>query len=90
MMSDTIFNMRRIDTARNALSRYEMRKADKEIAQLQYERKMRGQTIHSQRVMLSVAGVAALVILAFLIVVWRQTASFNAAIPTCTILTARR
>lgn len=72
MMSDTIFNMRRIDTARNALSRYEMRKADKEIAQLQYERRMRGQTIHSQRVMLSVAGVAALVILAFLIVVWRQ------------------
>lgn len=72
MMSDTIFNMRRIDTARNTLSRYEMRKADKEIAQLQYERKVRGETIRSQRIMLSVAGGAALMILVFLIVVWRQ------------------
>lgn len=72
MMSDTIFNSRRIDTARNALSRYEMLKANREIAQLQYDRRVREHTISSQRGMLWVTSVATLLILVFLIVLWRQ------------------
>ena len=71
-MRDSIFDTQKFDMARNAQTRYEMQKADKEIAELRYSQRNREQTIFFQRVMLGAAAVVAAVVTAFLIVTLRQ------------------
>ena len=71
-LSDSIFNTRKFDMARNAQTRYEMQKADREIAELNYKQRSREQTIAYQRVMLGAAAAAAAVTAFFLIVTLRQ------------------
>lgn len=72
MMSDTIYNSRRFDMARNALSRYEMQKVSREISRLRYNTQMREQTIKAQRTVLWCTFVGILVVSGFLLLVWRQ------------------
>lgn len=71
-MRDSIFDTQKFDMARNAQTRYEMQKADKEIAELRYSQRNREQTIFFQRVMLGAAAMGAAVVTAFLIVTLRQ------------------
>lgn len=71
-LSDSIFNKRKFDMARNAQTRYEMQKADREIAELNYRQRSREQTIMYQRIMLGAAAATAAVTALFLIITLRQ------------------
>lgn len=72
LMSDSIYNSRRFDIARNALSRYEMQKVSREITRLRYDTNMREQTIKVQRMVLWCTLVGIVVVLGFLVLLWRQ------------------
>lgn len=71
-MRDSIFDTHKFDMARNAQTRYEMQKAEDEIAELRYNQLAREQTILFQRVMLGAAAAGVAVVTAFLIITLRQ------------------
>ena len=71
-MRDSIFNIQRFDIARNAQSRYEMQKADREISRLHYSQNMREHTIRFQRILLATTLSGVIVVTILLTIALRQ------------------
>lgn len=78
-MSDSIFNLRRFDVAKNVQFQYEMEKTDKEISSLRLQQQESRLTIMRQRAAIGLGFAAMLVVTTFLVILYRQNKKLNSS-----------
>lgn len=78
-MSDSIFNIRRFDAAKNVQFRYEMEKVDNEISALRLSQEASRQTIVRQRAVMLLSLGAVIVVTVFVVVLYRQNKKLYAS-----------
>lgn len=78
-MSDSVFNVRKFDTVKNAQFRYEMEKTENEISGLRLQQEQSRQTIKVQRTFMFLSIVIVFVVTVFLVILYRQNKKLNSS-----------